>query len=62
MPPHEPTEMRYYRRGNKKHTHSTRHGNRERNHWFSVYRCPLCGREASHQRKPYICRGIAAHS
>jgi rubrerythrin len=54
---HDPVAMVYHRRGCKKHTHSTRHGHRERNHWFKVYRCPVCGVTASHRRQPIICRG-----
>lgn len=54
---HLPTEMVYCRRGNKKHRHSGRRGVRYCNHWFNVYRCPACGREASHKRQPIICRG-----
>lgn len=54
---HAPTKMLWYRRGNKKHAHHGRKGTRHCNHWFNVYRCPVCGREASHRRQPIICRG-----
>lgn len=54
---HDPVEMVYSHRSNRKHAHSTQHGTRYRNHWFSVYRCPMCGRTASHKRLPITCRG-----
>ncbi len=54
---HEKTIMVYYRQGNKKHTHHTRRGTQEWNHWFNVYRCPVCGRCTSHRRKPIYCTG-----
>lgn len=57
MPLHEPTQMKYAGRSNRKHTHNTRHGRRERNHWFNVYECPVCKRRASHRRK-YVCKGF----
>jgi hypothetical protein len=55
---HEPTEMVFAGRSNRKHKHVSARGRiRYCNHWFDVYRCPVCGRRASHRRKPYICRG-----
>jgi hypothetical protein len=56
---HEPTEMVYHGRTNQKHWHNTRHGTRYFNHWFKVYKCPVCGRRASHKRQPIICRGVS---
>lgn len=41
----------------QKHAHDTRHGTVERNHWFNVYKCPVCGRLAGRKRQPIICRG-----
>jgi hypothetical protein len=54
---HEPTAMVYSHRSNKKHRHNTRHGVVYRNHWFEVFRCPHCGRTASHKPRPIVCRG-----
>lgn len=57
MATHKPTMMIYSHRSNHRHAHSTRHGVRFRAHWFAVYKCPACGRHASHKRQPIICRG-----
>lgn len=54
---HEPTRMVYSHRSNQKHTHSTKHGPRERNHWFGVWKCPVCGLTASRKRQPIVCKG-----
>lgn len=57
MMKHDPVKMIYSHQSNRKHAHSTRHGVRQRNHWFNVYKCPICGKGASHKRQPIICRG-----
>ena len=57
MPKHEPAEMVYAHRSNRKHAHNTRHGVRYRNHWYNVYKCPVCNRHASHKKQPIVCRG-----
>jgi ribosomal protein L34E len=54
---HDPIEMVFASRSNRKHAHNTPSGVRYRNHWHKVYRCPTCGRQASGIRKPRICRG-----
>ncbi len=51
------TEMIYSHRSNRKHKHSTKHGVKYRNHWYDVYKCPICGKLESHKKKPYICKG-----
>jgi hypothetical protein len=57
MGKHDATEMVFSHRSNRKHRHNTRKGVRYRNHWYAVYKCPVCGRTASHRRRPIICRG-----
>jgi hypothetical protein len=54
---HAPTKMVFSHRTNQKHKHNTRRGVRYFNHWFSVYKCPVCGLRASRKRQPIICRG-----
>ena len=54
---HDPMKMVFSHKSNQKHTHHTRNGTREFNHWFAVYRCPACGKTASKKRQPIICRG-----
>jgi hypothetical protein len=54
---HEPAIMVYSHRSNKKHVHHTRRGTQQWNHWFTVYRCPVCGRTASRKRQPVRCTG-----
>lgn len=58
--PHVAVSMIFERRSALKHRHNGRLGVRYCNHWFRVYRCPSCGREASHQKQPIICRGTGA--
>jgi hypothetical protein len=56
--PHEPCEMRFSHRDNHKYKHHSAYGHiTYKNHWYSVYVCPICGKTASHRRKPIICKG-----
>lgn len=57
MATHAATRMVYSHRDNPKHAHNTGHGTRYRNHWYRVYKCPVCGRLASHKRQSIVCRG-----
>jgi hypothetical protein len=40
---HEPCEMKYVVKYNKKHQVSTRQGIRYWNWWYNKYQCPICG-------------------
>ena len=51
---HLPTVMVYSHQANKRHLQ----GGGRRVHWYKVYRCPVCGRLASHRKQPIVCRGI----
>lgn len=55
---HAPTKMVFSHRSAQKHTHNTRKGIRRFNHWFNVYKCPLCGAMACKKRQPIVCRGV----
>lgn len=54
---HVPTKMVYSHRSSQTHAHVTRHGSQFRNHWYKVYKCPVCNRQSSHKRQPIICKG-----
>jgi hypothetical protein len=54
---HPPTPMVYAFKSGQRHQHNTRHGTRDRMHWFKVYKCPVCGVTAAKRRQPIICRG-----
>jgi hypothetical protein len=55
---HAPVEMVFSHRNNQKHKHVSAMGSiRYCNHWFRVYRCPVCGKTACRQKRPIICRG-----
>lgn len=55
---HPPATAVYAGRSNAKHRHNSSRGVVYRNHWFSVYRCPICGKQfkKKHGRLP-VCRG-----
>ncbi len=57
---HEPAAMVYSHKSNRKHKHNTRNGIRYFNHWYNVYKCPICGLTAARKRQPIVCRGRTA--
>ena len=50
---HLPTVMLYSHLASKRQ----RHARGWRVHWYKFYRCPVCGRLASHRQRPIVCRG-----
>lgn len=58
---HLPTKMVYSHQDCQKVRHNTRRGVRHFNHWYNVYRCPVCGLLRAPGRKGAkrgkVCKG-----
>ncbi len=55
---HDPVEAVYDGRNNHKYRHVSARGRiKYCNHWYKVYKCPVCGQTFSHKRRPIICKG-----
>lgn len=55
---HDPAKFVFSHRSNSKHAHNTRRGTQYWNHWFKVFRCPVCGRVTKAKGARKMCRGM----
>ncbi len=54
---HEKAEYTWAGMSNAKHKHNTRRGTRFFNHWFQVFRCPVCNRMRPRKSRAKYCTG-----